>query len=85
VVIPVPLPHIIQGDQEQVSAEQLLQDGVTVTATGYCIAKVIIQFIQDCGLEQEYPNLLRLLIQNLLGEVCEDMPVIAAQVGNECR
>jgi hypothetical protein len=74
--IAIPLPLVVQGDQEQVGAEQPFQQGVTIGTSGDRVAQIAVQPVQDSGLEQEILDLFRLLAEDLFGEGAAIQPSV---------
>ncbi len=82
-VVAVPLPLVVQGDQEHVGVEQPFQQGMAVCAPGDRVAQITAQPVQDRRLQQEMLDLFRLPVEHFFGEVAQNEPVAAAQGGDE--
>jgi hypothetical protein len=85
VVVPVPLPAVVEGDQEEVQPLQGFQGRPGVRATGDRRAQRCGQAVQDRRLEEEGPDLVGLTVQDLVDEVVDDETVVAGEVGDEHR
>ncbi len=75
VVIAVPAPLVVQGDQEQVRAFEGLQHALPVGPAGQRLAQATGELVEHAGVEQEFPDLVRLALQDLLDEIVQDEPV----------
>src|SRR6188508_2829654 len=82
-VIAVPLPPVIEGDQEEVGSLQDFEDGLAVALAGDGIAERRSQAVEDGGANQERPDVVRLPPKHLLYEVIDDVPVVAGERGDE--
>jgi hypothetical protein len=83
VVVAIPPALVVKGDQEEVAAIQPLQDCPTITASGDGIAKGSRQPVEDGCLEQEGPNVLGLAREHLVGEVVDDVTIVAREGRDE--
>ena len=85
-VIAVPLPFVIQGDEKQVLAFQLHQHLVAAgLSTQDCVAEGAGKPVQDGRLQQKRLHLLRLAAKHLIGQVVNDIVVAAAESVDELR
>jgi hypothetical protein len=78
-VVAVPAAPLVQGDQEQVGALEVLQRLLPVAAPGDRVAERAAEALEDRGVEQEVPQLSRLPLEDLPGQVVEDVAVAAAE------
>ena len=83
VVVAVPAAAVVEGHQEQVSPLQLGQLGLAAGLPGDGIAQRAAQPVQDGGLQQEVLDGFGLSLQDLLGQVVDDVPVIPGEAGDE--
>jgi hypothetical protein len=83
VVVAVPGAAVVERDQEQVRPLQLFEDRLGIVAPGDGRAQRPGQPGQDRGGEEEVAGLRRLVIEDLVGEVVEDEPIIAGELGDE--
>jgi hypothetical protein len=79
VMVAPPAPHLVQRHQEQASALGLLQQLLTVGPAGDRGTQRPRQALQDRGLQQEPPQVLRLAVQHLLGQVVQHIAVAAGE------
>ena len=82
-VVAIPPAAVIERDQEQVPAVQRLQHGLAAALPGDGIAQRAAQPAQDGGLQQEGLDTIGLTRQHLLGQVVDDVAVIAREAGDE--
>ena len=82
-VIAIPPAAVIKRNQEQVLSLQRHQLGLAAVLTGDGIAQRAGQPVQDGGLQQEVADMLGLALQDLLGEVVDDVPVIPGEAVDE--
>ena len=83
VVIAPPAAHLIQRDQEQARPLGLLEQRLAALAAGDRVAQRAAEPLQHRGLPQERAQLLVLLLEHLLGQVVQDVPVAAGERGHE--
>jgi hypothetical protein len=83
VVIAIPPTAIIKRDQEQVASVQCVQHRLPTRPAGDRITERAAQPVQDAGLQQEIPDLLGLALQDLLGQVVDDVTVVPGEAGDE--
>ena len=83
VVVAIPPAAVIQRDQKQVPPVQRLQHGLAAALPGDRIAQRAAQPAQDGGLQQEGLDPVGLALQHLLGQVVDDVTIIAREAGNE--
>ena len=83
VVIAPPAAHLIQRDQEQARPLRLLQQRLAALAAGDRVAQRAAEPVEHRRLEQERAQLLILLLEHLLGQVVQDVPVAAGERGHE--
>ena len=76
-VVAIPPAAVIQRDQEQVPPVQCLQRGLAAALPGDRIAQRTAQPAQDRGLQQEGLDTIGLTLQHLLGQVVDDVTIIA--------
>ncbi len=76
-VVPIPSAAVIERDQEQVPAIECLKGDLPADRAGDSIAQRAAQPAQDGGLQQEGLDMLGLTLQHLLGQVVDDVTVIA--------
>ena len=82
-VIAIPPAAVIERDQEQVPPLQRRQRGLATALAGDGIAQRAAQPVQDGGLQQELLDMLGLALQDLLGQVVDDVPVVPGEAGDE--
>ena len=85
VVVPVPPPAVVEGDEEEVRPLQRLEGRLGVAAAGDRGAQRSRQPAQDRGLEEEGPDVVGLAVQDLVDEVVDDEPVVTGEAGDERR
>ena len=85
VVVAVPAAGVVEWDQEQVGAVQVLQHLLALGVPGDGRAQRSAQPVQDAGLEQEVAHRLRLAAQHLLDQVVHDVAVVAGEGRDERR
>ena len=78
-VIAIPLPACVQGDQEHVRARELREHRGRVLAAEDRVAQLGGEPIQNRGAHQEVPGLRRERAQNLIGQVVRDVPSTAGE------
>jgi hypothetical protein len=81
VAVPAALP--VQGNQEQVGPLEVLEQLLAVRAAGDRVAERAAQALEDRGVEQETPHVRRLPLQDLPGQVVENVAVVAAEPPDE--
>ena len=83
VVVAVPLPPVVQRDDEQVGALQGHDHLATVGAAGDGVTQRSGEPVQNRGLQQEAANRVRLVRQHFLDQVVDEVPVVAGEPGDE--
>src|SRR6185312_10030265 len=78
-VAPVPLTPRVQWRHEQVGAVELAQDGGRPGVTEHRVAQRSRQSFEDGGPDQEIAVIGRQPVDDLGGEVVEDVAVVAAE------
>jgi hypothetical protein len=82
-VVAPPAAHLIHRHQEQVGPLHLLQHRLAIDPAGDRIAQPAGQPLQHRGLQQEPAQLLGLAVEDLLGQVVQDVPVAATEGRHE--
>ncbi len=82
-VVAVPLPPVVERHQEQVGALQGHKRGPTPVPAGDGVAQRSGEPLQDRRLEQEAADVVGLASQNLLGEIVDDVAVVAGETRDE--
>ena len=82
-VVAIPLAPVVEGDQEQVSPIEGLEHGLAAGLGGDGFAQRPVQSAQDGGVQQEGPKIFGLALQDLLGQVVDDVAVVPGEPGNE--
>jgi hypothetical protein len=85
VVVAVPLPPVVQGDDEEVGALERRQHVAAVGAAGDGVAQRAREPVEDSGVQQEPADRVGLVLQDLLDQVVHDVPVVAGEPGDEPR
>ena len=83
VVIAVPVASIVEGDEEQVRAVELLQRRSPVGAQGDGVAQPAGEAVEHRGLQEERSDRFGLAVEHLLDEVVDDEAVVAGEVLDE--
>ena len=83
VVVAKPSTTVIQRHQEQIPSLQSRQMRFATFLVRHRIAQWAAQTVQDRGLQQEVMDTFRLTLQDLLGQVVDDVPVIACEALDE--
>jgi hypothetical protein len=83
VVVAPPAAHLVQRHHEQPGPFGLLQQRLAARPAGDRIAQLPRQPFQHRGLQQELTHPVRLLLEDLFGEVVQDMAVAAGECGDE--
>ena len=83
VVVAVPVPAIVERDEEEVRPIEPLEHRLPAAAAGDGVAQRPGEPIEDRGLEQEVADLVGLALEHLLGEVVDDEAVVAGEVLDE--
>jgi hypothetical protein len=73
VVVTVVAAFFVQRHQEEVGLLQPFQHLPSVGRVRECVAQGTAKGLDDGGLEQELPNVLRLLGKDFVGQVVEDV------------
>ena len=82
-VIAIPPAMINKRDQEEVSSLERRQPGLSAILAGDGITEGPTQSVQDGGLQQEVLDIFGLALQDLLGQIVDDVPVIPGEAGDE--
>src|SRR5262249_8192645 len=82
-VVAIPAALVVQGYDEQVAPFQGYQCRCPTGLAGDGVAQGAGEPVQDRGVEQEVVDLWRLLGQDLLDEVVDDVTVVAGEPRNE--
>ena len=85
VVVAVPGALVVEGDDEQIAALELLQHAPAVVAGGDGIAETPGEVVEDGGAEQEVADLVWLACENFVGEVVDDEAVAPRERLDEVR
>ena len=83
VVIAVPLPPVVERNQEQVAAIEGLEHGLAAALPGDRVAQRAVEPVQDGGVQQELADLAGLALQHLLDQVVDDVAVVPREAGDE--
>ena len=83
VVVPEPLPLVVQGDQEQVGALQGHEHAAAVVRADDGVTQWAGEPVEDRRSQQELPHRLGLVRQHLLDEVVDEIPVSPGELGDE--
>jgi hypothetical protein len=83
VMVSVPLPVVVEGDQEQVGLLQLGQQLAGVLGLQHGVAQRRRQALQDRGPDHEGAQRLGLAGQHLAAEVVDDVAVAGPEGGDE--
>ena len=83
VVVAVPLPPIVQRDDEQVGALQGRDHLAAVVAAGDGVTQRSGEPVENRRLQQEAANRIRLMRQHLLDQIVDEVPVVAGEPGDE--
>ena len=83
VVVPVPAATVIEGDQEQVRPFQGVENRLGVASPGHRSTQVRREPTEDRGLQQEGSDVVGLTIEDLVGEVVDDKPVVTGEARDE--
>jgi hypothetical protein len=83
VVVAVPVPAVVQRNEEQVRPLQRLQHGLPVFVAGQGVAQGAVHPAQDRCLQQEAPDVVRLSLEHLTDEVVDDVAVVTGEAGDE--
>jgi hypothetical protein len=79
VVVAVPPPLVVQGDDEEVLPLEGVQHRPAARSTGQGVAEAAGQLVEHRGVEQELPHLVRLPVQHLLQQVVQNEAVVAGE------
>jgi hypothetical protein len=82
VVVAVPLPMVVERDEEQVGPLQRHQPRRAAGLTGDGVAQPTGEPVEDGGPQQEAAHVGGLAGQHLLGQVVHDEPVVAGEPGD---
>ena len=83
VVVAVPVAPVVQRDQEQVRAVQLLEGDLAVMSAGHGVAQRAAQPVQQTGAQKKGADLFGLPRQHLLNQVVDDVSVVACEAGDK--
>lgn len=78
-VVAVPLPLVVERDEEHVVPVQLFEHLMPVRPSGERIAERTGEPVQDRGGEQELTHVLRQAAEHLLNQVVQDKPVASCE------
>ena len=78
-VVAVPLPLVVEGDDEQVPALEDLQRLAAVVAAGERVAQRAGHLLEHRGVEEEPANVAGLAVEHLLDQVVQDEAVAAGE------
>ena len=82
-VVAIPLPLVVQGDEEEVRPLQGHEHVAPVVAAGHGITQRPGEPVEDRRAQQKLAHGLRLVLQHLLDEVVDDVPVVPGEAGDE--
>ena len=82
-VVAIPLPAVVERDQEEVGSLELHQDLGGALPSGGRVAERPTHRVEDRRLEQELVSLLGQRVENDLGQVVDDVPAGAAEACDE--
>ncbi len=82
-VIPVPVAPVIERHDEQVAAVKCLEPRPAACHFSDCIAQRPAEPAQERGLEQEVADFGGLTLQDLFGQVVDDVAVVPGEAGDE--
>src|SRR3712207_8231086 len=85
VMVTVPNPLVVQGDDQQVIPLKPLKHPLSVVSSGYRVAQGAAETVQDRGLQQEHLHRFALSLQDLFGQEVEDVAVAAGEGPDEVR
>jgi hypothetical protein len=83
VVVAVPLPLVIEWDDEQVVALQGREHRAAAVQPGDGVAQRPGQPVEEGGAQQEFSDSVRLVLQHLLHQVVDEESVAAGEGGDE--
>ena len=83
VVVAVPLPPVVQGDDEEVGALQCREHAAPVVAAGDGVTQRPGEPVENRRVQQEAANRIGLVLQHLLDQVVDDVPVVPGEPGDE--
>ena len=82
-VVPIPLPPVVQRDEEQVLSLERLQHRLAAVLAGNGIGQRAIQPAENRGLQQERADRFGLALQDLFNEVVDDVSVVSRKTRDE--
>ncbi len=83
VVVAVPAPPVVERDEEQVGALERLEHRRPARAAGDRVAQRAGEPVEDGGPEEEVPDGVGLALEDLVGEVVDDVAVVARERRDE--
>ena len=83
VVVAVPPAVVVERDQEEVPPVEGLQGRLPALLPGNGITQRTGEPVQDGGLDQERLDLVGLTLQDLLGQVVDDIAIVSREPGDE--
>ncbi len=83
VMVAVPFPPVVEGDDEEVGALQCREHAASIVAAGDSVAQWPGEPVENRRVQQEAANRVRLVFQHLLDQVVDDVAVVPGEPGNE--
>jgi hypothetical protein len=83
VVVPVPLPLVVERDEEEVGALERHQGRLSARPPGDGVTERAGESLEDRRLEEELANVRGLACQDLLAEIDHDVAVVPREPGDE--
>jgi hypothetical protein len=83
VVVPVPVPAIVERYDEEVRPVELLEHRLAARRAGDGIAQGTGEPVEDTGVQEEVANVVGLAVEHLLHEVVDDEPIVAGEARDE--
>ncbi len=85
VVVAVPAPPIVERDEEQVRPFERLEHRRPAGPAGHRVTQGSGEPVQDRGQEEELAIGVRLTLEDLVGQIVDDEPVVARELRDERR
>src|SRR3990172_5736056 len=82
-MVAIPMPVVVEREQEQVRALEVFEHPLTLELAGEGVAQRAGEAIQNRGLAQEGLYVGRLLLENLLSQIVHDVTVAAGERADE--